>query len=174
MTKPIKDIPTLSGKEADKFAERMKKIDKVKQGKQNRASGLKFELKVRKNLEEKNWIICKWVNNVDLENNKLIPAKRKYNPFNKVMGIGVGFPDFIVFRKNILADRFFIEDFNIDIPANYSVIGVEAKSNGILSKIEKLKCQWYLDNHIFSKILIASKSKERGKIDYKYYQRTKK
>lgn len=37
----------------------------------------------------------------------------------------------------------------------YVVQGVECKSNGNLSKIEKEKCNWLLQNKIFSKILIA-------------------
>ena len=42
-------------------------INKKKQGKKNRASGQRFELKVRKDLEEKGWIVSKWMNNVKLE-----------------------------------------------------------------------------------------------------------
>ena len=41
------------------------KIDKRKQGKKNKASGSRFELKVRKDLESKGWIVAKWMNNVD-------------------------------------------------------------------------------------------------------------
>ena len=41
-------------------------VDKVKQGKKNRASGSAFELRVRKDLEEKGWIVDKWSNNVEL------------------------------------------------------------------------------------------------------------
>ncbi|HED06256.1 MAG TPA: hypothetical protein ENI61_06205 [Ignavibacteria bacterium] len=155
----------------------MTKIDKVKQGKQNRVSGLKFELKVRKDLEEKGWIVSKWNNNIDLENNKIIPAKHKFNPFKKVMTLGTGFPDFIAFTKPnqylmSYEDFYTIKYIGEDIEnKGYSeVIGVEAKSDGRLNKIEKEKCVWYLKNHIFSKILIASKSKERGKIDYKKFK----
>ncbi len=49
----------------------------------------------------------------------------------------------------------------------YHVIGVEAKSNGYLDQIETEKCEWLLENNIFSKILIASKGKKRGEIIYK-------
>ena len=46
------------------------------------------------------------------------------------------------------------------------IMGVEAKSNGYLTKEEKEKCKWYLDSNIFSKILIAKKGKKRGQIEY--------
>ncbi|GAI82029.1 unnamed protein product, partial [marine sediment metagenome] len=90
-------------------------IDKSKQGKRNRAAGARFELKARKELENKGWIIDKWTNNVDLEEQKLVKAKRKYNPFMKVMVIGTGFPDFIAFRFE---------------KKKYNVIAIEVKGNG--------------------------------------------
>jgi len=83
---------------------------------------------------------------------KLVQAKRKYNPFKKVMVIGTGFPDFISIQ-------------HID-GGVYSVIGVEVKMNGMLSKIEKEKCAWYLQNNIFSNIWIAKKGEKRGEIVY--------
>lgn len=126
-------------------------IDKSKQGKRNRAAGARFELKARKELEDKGWIIDKWTNNVDLEEQKLVKAKRKYNPFMKVMIIGSGFPDFIGFRfeKN-----------------KYNVIGIEVKGNGWLEQSEKEKSKFLLNKKIFSKILIAKKGKKRGEIEY--------
>ena len=39
-------------------------------GKKARADGVKFELKVRKDLEAQGWIVDKWSNNVDLINEK--------------------------------------------------------------------------------------------------------
>lgn len=128
------------------------KTDLVKQGKKNRASGRIFEAKVREKLEVMGWIVDKWTNTVDYDKMKLVPAKRKYNPFKKVMVIGTGFPDFIAFRRN--------ED------NSFEVIGVEVKSNGYLSQIEKGMCMWLLENKIFSKILIARKGKKRGEVDY--------
>jgi len=126
-------------------------VDKSKQGKRNRAAGARFELKARKELEDKGWIIDKWTNNVDLEEKKLVKAKRKYNPFMKVMIIGTGFPDFIGFRfeKN-----------------KYNVIGIEVKGNGWLDQSEKEKSKFLLNKKIFSKILIAKKGKKRGEIEY--------
>ena len=94
----------------------------------------------------------KWNNNVDLELGRLIIAKKKFNPFSKVMMMGSGFPDFVSI-KHIHEE-------------SYSVVGVEAKMNGILSKIEKEKCAWYLKNKIFSKIWIAKKGEKRGEIEY--------
>ena len=128
-----------------------KKKSKIQKGKLSRAQGSRFELKVRAELEE-NWTIDKWTNNVDLEENKLVKAKRKYNPFKKVLVIGTGFPDFICFKK--IKNK------------NYKIIGVEVKMNGNLSKIEKQKCAWYLQNEIFSEILIAKKGEKRGSIEY--------
>ncbi len=55
------------------------------------------------------------------------------------------------------------------------VIGVEVKSgnetNKYLSKVEKEKCKWLLENQIFSKILIANKIKigRSVGIDYKEF-----
>ena len=151
-------------------------VDKVKQGKRNRANGAAFELRTRKDLEAKNWIVDKWSNNVELCDNegicnegyacdacpisgKLIPAKRKYNAFSKVMAIGTGFPDFAC--SSWLATN--------QNSSMYEFIGVECKSNGKLDKIEKEKCRWLLDNHIFSKILIAEKTKPSNKIVIVYH-----
>ena len=131
-----------------------KKKSEIKKGKKSKAAGARFELKVRKDLEEKGRIIDKWNNNVDLEEGKIVQAKRKYNPFKKMLVIGTGFPDFISI-KNIHDDV-------------YSVIGVEVKMNGTLSRIEKQKCAWYLKNKIFSQIWIAKAVKEGRKIEIKY------
>ena len=120
-------------------------------GKKNRAAGARFELKVRNDLEKEGWVIDKWTNNVDLEEGKLVKAKRKFNPYRKVLGIGTGFPDFIAFRPK---------------GKSYEVIGVEVKGNGWLDKSEKEKCRFLLERGIFSKILVAKKGKKRGEIEY--------
>ena len=127
------------------------KVSKSKQGKKNRAAGVRFELKVRNDLEAKGWIMDKWTNNIDLEKQQLVKAKRKYNPFKKIMIIGTGFPDFIAFKIK---------------GKNYEVIGVEVKGNGWLDKQEKEKCEFFLKKKIFGKILIAKKGKKRGEIEY--------
>lgn len=84
---------------------------------------------------------------------RLVKCKPKFNPFTKSLMMNTaGFPDFISIKQ--------IHE------GAYSVIGVEVKMNGILSKEEKEKCIWYLQKGIFSQILIAKKSKEKGKIEY--------
>lgn len=132
-----------------------KKKSKIKRGRSSRARGAKFELKVRKDLEEKGWIVDKWTNNVDLEMRKLVKCKPKFNPFTKrlIMNSG-GFPDFISI-KQIYKE-------------SYSVIGVEVKINGILSKIEKEKCAWYLQKGVFSQIWIAKAVRKGRKIEVEY------
>jgi len=131
-----------------------KKKSNIKKGRKSRAAGNRFELKVRKDLEHKGRVVDKWSNNVDLEKGEIVPAKRKYNPFRKVMVIGTGFPDFIS-----------IKHVHNGV---YSVIGIEVKINGILSKIEKEKCGWYLKKKIFSEIWIAKSIKKGRKIEIKY------
>jgi hypothetical protein len=144
--------------------------EKSKQGKKNRASGQRFELKVRDDLEKKGWVVSKWTNTVDNDKNKIVPAKRKYNPFLKTLTIGTGFPDFVCF-KNVKGDEETID--GTPIPEEYKkdgdkfdVIGLEVKGNGYLDQIEKGMCFWLLTNKIFSKILIARKGKKPGEIEY--------
>jgi hypothetical protein len=133
---------------------KFKKKSEVKKGRSSRARGARFELKVRDELESRGWILDKWTNNIDLKEGKLVKAKRKYNPFKKMLIIGTGFPDFIAFKKTN--------------KKGYEVIGVEVKINGILSKTEKEKCAWYLKNEILSRILIAKAVKEERKINVEY------
>ncbi len=131
-----------------------KKKLNIQKGKKSRAAGSRFELKVRKDLEDKGRVVDKWSNNIDLEKGEIVSAKRKYNPFRKAMVIGTGFPDFVSI-KHIYEGA-------------YSVIGVEVKINGILSKIEKEKCAWYLKNKIFSEIWIAKAIKKGRRIEIGY------
>ncbi len=129
-----------------------------KQGKKNRAAGVRFEAKVRADLKSQGWIVDKWMNNIDFEKNEIVPAKRKYNPYLRALSIGNGFPDFICFKKSG--------------KKNYDVIGVEVKRNGWLDKKEKEKCRWYIKKKTFSKILIAKAKKEgrKIKVEYKEFQ----
>ena len=146
-------------------------IDHKKQGKKNRQSGQRFELKVRKDLESKGWIVDKWSNNVVEATSKnpfeweggltIAPAKHKYRGPGIPMVMGTGFPDFIAFQH---------PDYPDYVNNLQEVIGVESKSNGFLTKEEKEKCKWYLENNVFSKILIASKGKKRGEIVYKEFK----
>jgi hypothetical protein len=140
-----------------------KKVNYSKQGKLNRAAGQRFEAKVRQHLEEMGWIVAKWMNTIDYSKNKIVPAKRKYNPFKKVMVLGTGFPDFICFKR--------LEGSEGE---NYDIIGLEVKSNGYLDKVEKDMCKWLLDNKIFSKILIAKAVRNGRKIEAEYIDFLKK
>lgn len=159
-------------------------MDKKTIGKKARAIGQRFELAVRKDLEKKGWIVAKWTNNVEFEVctrcdelgnhpknckcdiGKLIPAKRKYNPFNKALSIGTGFPDFIALKFINVPE---LDEYGKDGNGLYDVQGIECKSNGYLDKEEKKKCEWLLNNKIFSKIYIASKGTKRGEIIYKEF-----
>jgi hypothetical protein len=132
----------------------LKKKANIKRGKKSKSKGGQFEIRVRQDLEQKGYVVDKWSNNIDLEEGKIIPAKRKFNPFNKVMTIGTGFPDFIAIQQ---------------LTKNtYEVIGIEVKTNGTLNKKEKEKCKWLLQNNIFSNILIAKKTKEKNRIKIIY------
>jgi len=130
------------------------------QGKQNRASGADFEKRTRKDLEDKGWVVDKWTNNVDLGLGKLVRAKNLFRGKNIPMMMGAGFPDFSCHR--------YVGRTTFDIYDIYEVIGVECKVGKYLSAEEKEKCQWLLDNKIFSKILIAFKTKEKNKIVINY------
>lgn len=134
----------------------MKKDEKSQQGRKSRAKGIAFEARVRQDLEEMGWIVSKWMNTIDYDRlgkiGKLVPAKRKYNPFKKAMVLGTGFPDFVCFKRSQ--------------EENYEVIGLEVKANGYLDKIEKDMCIWLLEHNIFSRILIAKKIKGKSKPDY--------
>lgn len=141
-------------------------VDYKKQGKRNRKKGGDFEREVRADLESKGYIVSKWSNNVkcikkdDINNpgkkmyicSELIAARHKFNPFNKVMSVGTGFPDFIIYHR---------------IKGHWFIYGVEAKINGYLDQEEKAKCRWLLKNNIFSKIWIANKKK--GVLEYENF-----
>lgn len=166
----------------------MKDPKKVARGKKSRKDGGNFELRVRKDLEMRGWIVSKWPNNIEFEEDadkqilswtgKIIPAKAKFRGFGIPMAMGTGFPDFIGFRKILAAPQgksiiinkkcdYCEKDAQVvefKMSAIYEVIGVEAKTNGKLDKAEREKCQWYLDNKIFSKILIAKKTKEGRRV----------
>ena len=152
-----------------------------KQGKRNRQAGARFELKVRKDLEEKGWIVDRWGNNVEIGELKFIKNEHElklieendnvktydsgdvYEQSTKLVPAKrgrfnlstTGFPDFLAYR-----------DAETLMPVYY-VTGVECKTNGYLKPEEKQKCQWLLDNNIFAKIFIAQKGEKRGTILYK-------
>jgi hypothetical protein len=130
-------------------------IDFKEQGKKNRQKGIIFESRARDDLTKMGWIVTKWTNT--LENSegefKIVPAKRKYNPFKKVLVIGSGFPDFLCFKK---------------LENGFDVIGVEVKANGYLDQVEKGMCLSLIENKIFSRILIAKKKKNQRKVEIEY------
>lgn len=144
-------------------------VDKVKQGRRNRANGASFELRVRKDLEGKGWLVDKFSNNIEFvlqpqdlkqlngerPSARLIPAKRKYAGPGRPMAIGTGFPDFVCIKVHDLSD-----------PQTYLVQFVECKTNGKLDKIEKQKCAWLQEQGY--NILIASKTKVKNRIVIKY------
>ena len=151
------------------------KTKKQIQGKKSRQAGARFELKVRKDLEDKGWVVDKWSNNVEFNiemqgiSNQIIPdevvvgklvkVKNKFLGPGKPMMLGAGFPDYIAFKpmKNLF------EKLNKFV---YDAIGVECRSKGYLTKEEKAKAEWYLKNKVFSKFIIAKKGKKRGEIEY--------
>jgi len=137
----------------DKGVPQVKSKEKITRGKKAKKKGLDFEAEVREDLEEKGWIVCKWVNQIDLIQGKIVAAKRKFNPFSKVMTLGTGFPDFICFRKG---------------GEGYVIWGVEVKTNGLLDREEKEKCAFLVDNKIFSEVVIAKKGEEN--IEYIYFK----
>lgn len=155
----------------------MNKQERRQQGKRNKINGNIWEGKVRADLESKSWFVTKFQNNVEFFEGdnikgsitgidlpaKMIPCKRKFNPYNKVMTIGTGFPDFIIWRIQQIGDTKTNTVF-----ISFDVCAVECKSNGYLDKIEKGKCKWYLDNKVFNQILIASKKKEGRKVIIEY------
>lgn len=141
-------------------------MDKSAIGKKSRAKGKAFELKVRSDLEKKGWIVDRWTNNVSEVKEqdigeyirKLVPCKPKFNPFTRsLMMMSGGFPDFIAYRLVMIGDTGI---------SSYEVIGVECKSGRGIDKEEREKCNWLIKNKIFNYILIASKGKKRGEINY--------
>ena len=92
---------------------------------------------------------------------KLTQAKHKFRCPGIPMAMGTGFPDFVCHRLIKCLATAMGE-------LSYKVIGVEAKSNGYLKPEEKEKCKWLLENNIFSKILIAKKTKVKNKIVVEY------
>jgi hypothetical protein len=133
----------------------VKKSDEAR-GKKSRSKGGAFEARVRKDLEEKGWVVDKWSNNVNLDEGRVVPCKRVFKRFGVgkgVMTIGTGFPDFVCFEKR--GDL-------------YKVIGIEVKVSGKLDREEKEKCKWLLENGVFSEILVASKLKIKNRVHVEY------
>lgn len=155
---------------------------KVKKGKKSKAAGARFELRVRKYLEEKGWIIDKWSNNIEFEFHKHLLTEIGEKLAKDLNNSGFATPDAEIQKVGKLVkvkNKFRGKGIPMMLGAGfpdfiaykrhggfryYEVIGVESKMNGILDKEEKEKCKWYLKNNIFSEILVASKSDKRGQI----------
>ncbi len=156
---------------------------KVASGKKAKAQGSQFELRVRADLEDKGWIVDKWTNNVefgmqvkfngDIKKDftpKLVRAKAKWAGPGRPMMMGAGFPDFSCHRISVKLDSKGTRIVAPCIPScnddtfDYQIIGVESKLTGDLDREEKEKCKWLLDNNIFSKILIAKKTKVKNRV----------
>ena len=155
-------------------------VTKQEMGKKSRGAGQRFEVRVRKDLEKKGWIVDKWTNNVSKPFEQEIgewvrqlePVKPKFvfNPQIKrriMIGNSGGFPDFVCFR-NFIGDS--SDAGNKIINGLSEMVGVESKMNNILDKEEKEKCRWLLNKNIFRKILIASKGEKRGEIKYEEFK----
>lgn len=175
----------------------MKNPDNVKRGKKSKAAGAAFELRVRKDLEEKGWIVDKFGNNVefvgehiksepvyelqgrmmncrcgidaDFREGKLIQAKAKFRRPGIPIMMSAGFPDFACSQICSEGNGFHASIGKHWIDYDCAFCGVEVKTNGYLDKIERKKCRWYLDNCIFSKILIAEKTKVKNRVVIVYH-----
>ena len=120
----------------------------------------------------------------------LKPSKHKFRGVGIQMVMGTGFPDFIChklypvtikvesnfMKMNDAVLGYFMDGIGkskhiypkTEKNKYYEVIGVECKTNGYLDKTERQKCRWLLKSGIFSKILIAEKTKVKNRIIIKY------
>lgn len=115
-------------------------VDYVTQGKKNRRKGQDFEYKVRKDLN-KHYHIVRFCNNVDIDSKNFVVAKSTRFRSNTH-----GFPDFMTFSPHLVGF-------------------VECKSNGTLSKEEKIKCQIIKDMGF--RVRVAWNN--NGKIEYREF-----
>lgn len=101
------------------------KTEKQLLGKRTRAAGMRFELKVRVDLEQRGFIVAKWTNNVDLETKQVVKAKAAFNPYSRALSLSTGFPDFIAINRI----------------GNIGLRFIESKMSGKLDKNEKAKIE---------------------------------
>ncbi|KKL75377.1 hypothetical protein LCGC14_2055450, partial [marine sediment metagenome] len=75
-----------------------------------------------------------------------------------------GFPDFMVWHEGLNEEV----EKRLRTKRHHcvGVVGIEVKSNGRLTREEKEKCKWLVNNKIFIRIIIASKGEKRGEIKY--------
>lgn len=107
-------------------------IDYKAQGKRNRRAGADFELATRNKLIKMGYLVDKWTNNIDLEEERIVIAKA--NPFNRFNRSGVGFPDFLAFMPTGSNKGH----------RHYVVVFVECKVNGTLNKLERQKMNFLM------------------------------
>ena len=120
-------------------------IDYKKQGKRNRQRGAEWERKVRDDLIKQGWFVSKFQNNVEFKDTIPIEIPSKKMLIGKMISAkpsrfrlqSTGFPDFMCWQQGDMAD---IETETPlgDLPSNYSIIGIECKSKGILKFTGKL------------------------------------
>lgn len=158
---------------------RKKVIDKKKQGKRNRARGKAFEIRVRKDLESKGWIVFRNFNDVEWPDDNIYkPTEERIGIFKQAKtkwmfnvalkrmmpaGLQTGFPDFFCTR---MSD-------NSGIHSYFQNQFVEVKggdeTHKYLDKNEKEKCVWILED-LRIPIVIANKGKKRGEIVYEDFK----
>jgi hypothetical protein len=146
--------------------------DKRLMGKKSRASGKRFELIVRKDLEKNGWLVFRNGNDVveGLSDNPFEweggfifkQAKSKWNPFTKrPMSVSTGFPDFLIIKRttcgNCVAHGFG--------DCGWTVRFVECKTGKYLDKEEKEKVEWIKTN-LKIPVSVAFKGKKRGEVSY--------
>jgi hypothetical protein len=123
-----------------------------------------------------------------VEKGRLVPAKR-----NKWGMSSTGFPDYIAWKARTIYNlppnasneevKRFVRDLekvknkevivvggSVDIHQVPEIIGVEVKSNGQLTQVEKKKIKWLLENKVFETIYIVRKGNKRGEIIYEDFR----
>jgi type I site-specific restriction endonuclease len=121
-------------------------MDHVKKGKKSRSQGNAFELRVRKELESKGWVVFKNSNN--LKDGEYIISKPKFNPVTKqLMMMSGGFPDFLCLHKD-----------------TKELLFVESKMTGVLDKQEKETCDW-INKELGQDVFVAYKVKIKNKVE---------
>lgn len=170
-------------------------MNKSQLGKKSRKKGKDFEVAVRKDLIANGWLVTRFDNQVDLENNCLSQSKAKFNPFTRrVMTMSSGFPDFLcvkfekippyVYTLDVDYNKEQIERLQREIKkcndksqiitspnvhinqlTTTKIQLLECKINGKLDKLEREKVDW-LKNNLKIPVFVAYKD-ENNKITYK-------
>ena len=115
-------------------------------------------------LESGDFERCKpgqWCDDCENKTNRARCISAKQGRFRKT---STGFPDFIAYTLGDKESSMTIQT-KYGLPAvvvgdSPNIIFVECKTNGRLSKEEKEKAKWYLDNNFCSQFLVAYKEKD--------------